>query len=292
MDVTINGCHIKKTTQIKAFVTVTNNRDHIRNSWLFFKSTMFRKRSLMSDICDNKRRKLNNGENGMNNDSLPTDTVGALSYISSLFPTEKFNNRLPPIVMRHQIYAFVRCRTDVDKQLNELRKKGEIRLFKLGEKDDQIGVVYTKDYKNYVDRCCRNSLKVDNFLRNVVEICPDISYSSSALKQEYGINEDDIIELIQQGVLTCRDVGCYWLSIPRVGEFMKTFLYGRRAILQYVRRTKYKEILQTELEQRKLPRKALLGILYHLYDIIGSEAVTCVETSTGVVLRLQPELTR
>ncbi|GFQ69067.1 hypothetical protein TNCT_555562 [Trichonephila clavata] len=288
MDVTINECHIKK--QHKSRFTLRSQIIEILS--YFFQSTMFRKRSLMSDICDNKRRKLNYGENGMNNDSLPTDTVGALSYISSLFPTEKFNNRLPPIVMRHQIYAFVRCRTDVDKQLNELRKKGEIRLFKLGEKDDQIGVVYTKDYKNYVDRCCRNSLKVDNFLRNVVEICPDISYSSSALKQEYGINEDDIIELIQQGVLTCRDVGCYWLSIPRVGEFMKTFLYGRRAILQYVRRTKYKEILQTELEQRKLPRKALLGILYHIYDIIGSDAVTCVETSTGVVLRLQPELTR
>ncbi|GBM65593.1 hypothetical protein AVEN_215900-1 [Araneus ventricosus] len=73
---------------------------------------------------------------------------------------------------------------------------------------------------------------------------------------------------------------------------MKTFLYGRRAILQHVRRTKYKEILQNELEQRKLPKKALLGVLYHIYDIIGSDAVAPVETSSGIVLRLQPELIR
>ncbi|KAF8778213.1 serine/threonine-protein kinase 19-like [Argiope bruennichi] len=253
---------------------------------------MMRKRTLMSDICDNKRRRLNYGENGTSDEPVPTDTKSALAHIASIFPTEKFTNRLPAIVMRHQIYAFIKCRTDVDKELNELRKKGEVRLFKLGEKDDQIGVVYSKDYKDYVDRVCRNSLKVDNFLRNVLAVCPDISYSNSVLKQEFGLHEDDIIELIQQGVLTCRDVGCYWLSIPRVGEFMKTFLYGRRAILQHVRRTKYKEILQNELEQRKLPKKALLGVLYHIYDIIGSDAVTPVETSSGIVLRLQPELIR
>ena len=81
-------------------------------------------------------------------------------------------------------------------------------------------------------------------------------------------------ELIQQGVLTGRDVGCYWLSIPYVGEFVKALAYGRRTTLQHIKRTKYKEILQFELKQRKLPPKARLGILYHIYDIIGSDLVT------------------
>lgn len=48
---------------------------------------------------------------------IPTDTKSALSYISTIFPSEKFNNRLPPIVMRHQIYAFVKNRTQVDREL-------------------------------------------------------------------------------------------------------------------------------------------------------------------------------
>lgn len=49
--------------------------------------------------------------------ATPTDTKSALSYISTIFPSEKFNNRLPPIVMRHQIYAFVKNRTQVDREL-------------------------------------------------------------------------------------------------------------------------------------------------------------------------------
>ncbi|KAG8196381.1 hypothetical protein JTE90_009596 [Oedothorax gibbosus] len=251
---------------------------------------MIRKRSLITDICDNKRKKLEPGHPKLNN-GLPTDTTGALSYLSSIFPSEKFTNRFPPIVMRHQVYAFVKSRTEVDKELYELRKKGEIRLFKLGGAEDQFAVVYTKDYKAYVESCS-NSQRVANFLKNVVNVCPDFTYSRDNLKEEFGFKEDDIIELIHEGVLTRRDVGCYWLSIPRFGEFMKTFIYGRRAMLQHVRRTKYKEILQNELESRKLPKKALLGVLYHIYDIIGSDAVKCVETSTGVMLRLQLDLVR
>lgn len=81
-------------------------------------------------------------------------------------------------------------------------------------------------------------------------------------------------ELIQQGVLAARDVGCYWLSIPSVGEFIKTLVYGRRLTLQHIKRTKYKELLQSELQQRKLPPKAQLSMLYHIYDIIGSDLVT------------------
>ncbi|XP_054718464.1 serine/threonine-protein kinase 19-like isoform X2 [Uloborus diversus] len=249
---------------------------------------MIRKLSLLSDLCESKRRKLNSlQENGSTNDT-PTDTGSALLYLTSIFPTEKFQNRLPPLVFRHQIYAFVKCRTEVDRCLNEMKKQGVVRIFKLGSNEDDVLVVYMKDYKQHVEKCCLNNITVANFM-NIVFECPDMSYSKNVLN-EYGMKDENISELIQQGVLTARDVGCYWLSIPRVGEFVKTFLYGRRATLQYVRRTKYKEILQSELRQRKLPRKALLGILYHIYDIIGSDSVTCVETSMGTVLRLQTNL--
>ncbi|XP_015922403.1 inactive serine/threonine-protein kinase 19 [Parasteatoda tepidariorum] len=251
---------------------------------------MIRKRALLSDICEMKRRKLNTyGESNSVKD-VPTNTDSALQFLASIFPVDKFERRLPPIVMRHQIYAFVKSRTEVDKHLNELRKKNEIRLFKIGQNDDdQIAVVYLKDYKEHVEKCCSNNEAVANFM-NVVYDCPDISFSRNVLLKDYFLREENITELIQQGVLCARDVGSYWLSIPRVGEFVKTFLYGRRATLQYVRRTKYKEILQSELVQRKLPRKCLLGILYHVYDIIGNELVTRIESPTGAVLRLQPEL--
>ncbi|GIX99406.1 hypothetical protein CEXT_197871 [Caerostris extrusa] len=251
---------------------------------------MIRKRSLMSDICENKRRKLICGDSESSIDALPSDTKSALSYIASSFPTEKFTNKFPPIVLRHQIYAFVKCRTDVDKELNELKNKGELILFRIGERNNQLAIIYTNDYTEYIDRSCRKSPVIENFLKKVLAVCPNIKYSNTVLRTDYGFCEEDIAELIQQGVLILgQDVGWYWLSIPRVGEFMKTFLYGRRAILQHVRRTKYKEILLNELQQRKLPKKALLGVSYHIYDIIGSDAVNKIDTSSGVMLRLLTE---
>ena len=49
--------------------------------------------------------------------SLPSDTKAALLYLKNLFPTEKFEGRLPPIVVKHQLYSIVKNRTIVDKEL-------------------------------------------------------------------------------------------------------------------------------------------------------------------------------
>ncbi|KFM65644.1 Serine/threonine-protein kinase 19, partial [Stegodyphus mimosarum] len=150
---------------------------------------MIRKRSLLSDICDVKRKKLNSfQENGSLKD-IPTDTSPALQYLSSIFPLEKFQNRLPPIVMRHQIYAFVKCRTEVDKQLSDMCKQGEIRLFKLGNSEDEIAIVYMKDYKQHIERCCQNNTVVGNFMNTVVTVCPDICFAKNILMSNYGIKE-------------------------------------------------------------------------------------------------------
>lgn len=246
---------------------------------------MIRKRSSLNNISDIKRRKNHNSDS---DNGAPKDTRNTLLYLSSIFPVEKFQQRLPPIILRHQIYAFVTCRTEVDKCLNDMRKKGEIRLFKLGQKEDELAIVSMKEYRQHLEKCCPNNPIVESFLR-IVEQCPDISYSKTVLVNTYGMKEENISELIQQGALTGRDVGCYWLSVPRIGEFVKTLVYGRRTVLQHIKRTKYKEILQSELQERKLPPKVLLGMLYHVYDIIGSDLVTCVNTSSGIVLRLQIE---
>lgn len=53
---------------------------------------------------------------------------------------------------------------------NELRKKGEVRLFKLGMQENQLAVVYTKDYKAYVESCCRSSQKVGKYIFVVIEL--------------------------------------------------------------------------------------------------------------------------
>jgi len=51
--------------------------------------------------------------------------------------------------------------------------------------------------------------------------------------------------LVKACVLTVRDVDSWWLSIPRAGVFVKTLMYGRRALEAIFQRCKYREILRS-----------------------------------------------
>jgi len=93
-------------------------------------------------------------------------------------------------------------------------------------------------------------------------------------------------DLVSAGLLTLRSAASFWLSFPNAGEFMKTYLKGRKSVLRTIRKCKFSETLQFELEQRKVEKSAKLGMLYHIHDIIGAELVKCVETTSGTLLRL------
>jgi hypothetical protein len=47
----------------------------------------------------------------------PSDTEAALLYLKSKFPTEKFEGRLPPVLLVHQIYSIIKCKTLVDRDV-------------------------------------------------------------------------------------------------------------------------------------------------------------------------------
>ena len=49
-----------------------------------------------------------------------SDTKAALLYMKSIFPEEKFGGRLPPIIMKHQIYSIIKNKTTVDKEVVRL----------------------------------------------------------------------------------------------------------------------------------------------------------------------------
>lgn len=94
------------------------------------------------------------------------------------------------------------------------------------------------------------------------------------LKEEHLLNEANIRDLIQKGLLAMhRTAGSYLLSIPNCGEFAKDFSTGKRILLKFICKSKFREILQSELERRPLPRENRLPFQYYVLDIIGSNAV-------------------
>ena len=64
------------------------------------------------------------------------DTLQALTYLRSKFdPCGQFNNSIPAIIYRHQIYSIIENRTKVDRDIENLRNLKEIRVFKCDNED-------------------------------------------------------------------------------------------------------------------------------------------------------------
>ncbi|XP_074648362.1 winged helix repair factor 1-like [Tubulanus polymorphus] len=223
--------------------------------------------------------------------NIPNDTKTTLLYLKNIFPKDKFERDLPAIMLKHQLYSILKNRTLVDKQLGELRNSSEIRLFKLSLSDeDEYGVVFTTDYIDYVKEHSKimglQSSIIEKYSENVLKCCPDVSLDRKTLTTAFNFTEAEITKLVQCSILTVRDVGSWWLAIPAIGAFIKSFIRGRKAVVAMIKKSKYKEILKTELEQRNLPKSVKLGMEYHLHDIIGADMVQRIKTTSGDLLRL------
>lgn len=48
---------------------------------------------------------------------IPNDTEASIHFLASTFPLDAFEQRLPPIIMKHQIYSLVEDKTEADREL-------------------------------------------------------------------------------------------------------------------------------------------------------------------------------
>ena len=46
-----------------------------------------------------------------------TETEKILKELSTLVPVEKFNHKVPPVVMKHMLYSQIQDRTKVDREM-------------------------------------------------------------------------------------------------------------------------------------------------------------------------------
>ncbi|XP_010895698.2 serine/threonine-protein kinase 19 [Esox lucius] len=252
---------------------------------------MNRKRALISDTFTVKKRKggkekqfgaVNNGEEGK------VDVKTTLQDIMTLFPRKLFNDALPQIVLKHQLYSIHKDKTQVDRQLSDLIEQGELLMFQLGFDAEAFGLVFTADYKDKVlageeGRATKGT--VEKFLEKVLPSCSDLSFNKDNMLKKFLFTDSEITQLVKSGVLTVRDAGSWWLSIPNSGKFTKYLIQGRKAVLSMVKKSKYNEVLKAELEGRRTNSHIKFQIKYHIHDIIGAELVECIPTTSGTLLR-------
>ncbi|XP_038069386.1 serine/threonine-protein kinase 19-like [Patiria miniata] len=249
------------------------------------------KRSRVPDVFSNRKKVRVTGtahnweESSISPSEVASETKAALLYLRSLVNVQVFEDRIPPIVFKQQVYSIVKCKTAADKQINDLREKKEIKLFRLGKESDTFAIVFTDDYREHVRRTMADGPAKERFLDTVLEKTSDVSLDKKTMT-DLGFKDEEITQLLHGGVLNVRDVGSWWIAIPGAGIFMKCFNKGRDSILRSIRKSKYQKILQQELEDRKLRAVQKLGIQYHIHDIIGAELVTRLDTTSGTMLRL------
>jgi len=246
----------------------------------------------------NQKRK--SSDNHENNDSPPLksskkvfkseDDVNnledALNFLKQIFPYELFQNKLPCIIWKHQLYALISDRTNVDKDLHQLIEKKVLRSFAMGSTmgKNELALCFADEYKNLVNKILTGPL----FLKfwSMLERNSDCKFAKDDLIETYGLNESNIKELVSLGVISLhQSVGFYILSIPSCGDYSKKFEDGRKAILNIIKKNKFKEILKPNLMTRKLPFEVKLPILYHILDLIGSNRVEGISSPTGLILR-------
>jgi serine/threonine-protein kinase 19 len=219
---------------------------------------------------------------------IPSDTEAALQYIESLYPPEEdLGSSVPHIVLKHQVYAIVHDKTTVDRELERLQEENKVRLFKLSTGADDYAITSLEKLEAHLQRVSPEDCKetVQKFFFRVLRNYNDVAIDKKRLSDEKGFTEKEVSQLMSSGLLTVQDVGSYWLSVPGLGSFMKHFVKGRDCMLRTLRTARYNEIMQNELQLKKLPA-CKLGIKFHILDLIGAELVTSVATTSGPLLRL------
>lgn len=208
------------------------------------------------------------------------------------------------MVFIHQIYALIPNRTLVDSEISDMRHSLDVRIFHtpIGQ-----GLMLSRDYVEDVHSLSRqhqDDLPLQNTMNTFISWLnqyPLISLSknSEETSQTVGnktcsakdatavpvaLTNDDMQRLMQKGFLSSRrdrDVeDYYWISHPRVNWLVTSVLSVRKAAINAVARTRYKEISEKELRKRKFDKQFMHSNFYH-HDLVGSGSVIVVVTASG-----------
>ncbi|KAJ0960661.1 hypothetical protein J5N97_001450 [Dioscorea zingiberensis] len=255
-----------------------------------------------------KKRARDNEENGAGGGDLGeslednlkfSDTLIALRMMRAQFPTiEKVS--MQPFILRSQLYSSVKNRTQVDRDLESLKKDRVLRLFKLNTGQDDHAVMFIDDYLNQMTFSVKRLGQNNNtevfewFKQYVVEsnLGESIGHEELCSLLSYGgrIKDEHVTLLINAGLLTRQliDPNMYWFSIPNIGSVLKGLSQGRKELLSFLNRRKYKEMLLTPLEKKQL-RLSPLDMRFHLRDLIGSGHLRTLQTPTGLLVRVSKD---
>lgn len=231
-----------------------------------------------------------------------SDTLVALRIMRAQFPqSDKVS--VQPFILRSQLYSSVEDRTQVDRDLESLRREKVLRIFKLNTGQDDHAIMFFDDYLCQMERVVKSLeekkdsdiLEVFKWFKSHVldnKLEPSIEHQELCTLLALGgkVKDEHISLLINSGLLTRQliDSNIYWFAIPNIGSVLKGLSQGRKEVLSLLNRRRYKEMMLAPLE-KKLLRFSPLDMRFHLRDLIGSGHLKTAKTATGLVVRVSKD---
>jgi len=215
------------------------------------------------------------------NDATPSDVEVALSVLRREFHPVV---GAPPLILVSQLQSLVTDSSAVDRELDELRCRGVIRLLELSIGPDDQGFV-----ELITQAATRAEDTDDEAALLAFKAClprhrgPGISPKELCEEVPQGPRA-----LISAGILVLRPEGGYRFTAPWGGTLMQWCAAGRAEMLSLVRRKRFKQLPKAELEGYKM-RRSKLGTLFHMRDLIGKGLLRSVHSPGGEILRLVEE---
>ncbi|XVF21566.1 hypothetical protein REPUB_Repub12eG0100500 [Reevesia pubescens] len=209
---------------------------------------------------------------------------------------------IQPFILQSQLYSSVKDRTQVDRDLESLRREKVVRIFKLNTGQDEHGIMFLDDYLKQIEHVVKRmeerkkgDLEVFRWFKaHVIEskLEPSIEHQELCSLLSFGerVKDEHISLLINAGLLTRQliDPSQYWFAIPNIGSILKGLSQGRKELLSLLNRRRYKEMMLAPLEKKRL-RSSPLDMRFHLRDLIGSGHLKTAHTPTGIVVRVSKD---
>jgi len=187
--------------------------------------------------------------------------------------------------------------------LDTMRRKNEVRMYKLVSQQDEFAIVYTADLTEHIDNLIQSLSESDLsraraavLTRFISELLPS-TWEVSVLREQLlakihssdllpHLSPDDAISyLVNCGLLLGRDRNAYWFAIPGTGSLISDISKGRKELLQVIKRKPHKEMLLKELHTKRL-RQSERGLQFHLRDMLGNKILRLVPTTVGELVQI------
>lgn len=195
------------------------------------------------------------------------------------------NTGVGPIITKAMLYSLMSNKTQVDKDLSELRHGNKIMWFSFRSSSSDYLMLF-KDYASLLMKILPEcNISYSKFIDAFKKQSDVIYFSKVDLKGKFCLSDDAIKILINHKLLVINSNQMYEFSVPSSGNFMELLSLGKKRIMNVLQNRPSNEILEKELLDMKL-RNCSLGTKYLLYDLIGNGQVRSVKCGMGNLIRL------